>query len=377
MSIPFIDLKAQFSRLENEIRASMDRVLEHGQFIMGPEVGELEEKLAAFVGVEHAVTCGSGTDALFMALMAYGIGPGDAVFAPTFTFIASVEVIALLGATPVFVDVDPVTFNLDADNLERVCAKVRREGKLRPRAVIAVDMFGIPADYTRITAVAATQGVRVISDAAQSFGATYQGQAAGKMGDISATSFFPGKTIGCYGDGGALFTDDGEIAETLRSVRVHGKGTHKYDNVRIGLNARLDTLQAAILLPKLAVLPDELEARQAAAQRYDNHLGNLVQTPRVPVGSRSAWAQYAILCDERDQLQEALKAAGVPTTIYYPKPLHLQTAFAYLQGEEGDFPVSEAISRRVLSLPMHPYLDDHQAKTIIDATAQALHSIRR
>lgn len=360
MKLPFIDLKAQFLRLEEEIRSAIDRVLEHGQFILGPEVAELEEKLACFTSVEHAISCSSGTDALLMPLMACGVGSGDAVFTSPFTFVATAEVIALTGATPVFVDIDPVTFNIDPDYLETAIRRVRDEGRYRPRCVIPVDLFGLPADYDAIMSLADRYGLFVIEDAAQSFGGIYKGRPAGSLGHVGATSFFPAKPLGCYGDGGAVFTDDDELAAKLISIRVHGQGLDKYNNVRIGLNARLDTLQAAILLPKLNVFADELEARQRVAERYSIALDGVVETPTVPTGLTSAWAQYSVLSERRADIQTALATAGVPSAIYYPKPLHLQEAFAPLGHKKGDFPVSERIAGRIFSLPMHAYLSAEQ-----------------
>jgi UDP-2-acetamido-2-deoxy-ribo-hexuluronate aminotransferase len=372
MNIPFIDLKAQFAELESEIRAGIDRVLEHGQFIMGPEVRELESELAKFVGVKHVVSCSSGTDALLMPLIAYGIGPGDAIFTSPFTFIATAEVISLLGATPVFVDIDARTFNVDPAKLAEAVESTRAAGKLKPRGVITVDLFGLPADHDSIMPIAEANDLFVLEDAAQSFGAEYGGRKAGSFGHVAATSFFPAKPLGCYGDGGAVFTDYDELAESLRSVRVHGQGIDKYNNVRIGLNGRLDTLQAAILLPKLKAFPAELAARQDVARRYNDGLGNVVEVPFVPDEHLSAWAQYSVLSDKREQIQAALKEAGIPTAVYYPKPLHLQSAFAHLGQNEGDFPFSESASQRIFSLPMHPYMDEKTQRTIIDGVTTAV-----
>ncbi|MEO5377376.1 MAG: DegT/DnrJ/EryC1/StrS family aminotransferase [Magnetococcus sp. DMHC-6] len=355
-SIAFIDLEAQQDLLRPDMERNIHIVFQHGNYIMGPEVSELESKLAEFAGVKHAISCSSGTDALLMGLMAYDIGPGDAVFTTTFTFIATAEVVSLLGATPVFVDIDPKTFNIDPAKLERAILKVKQEGKLIPRGIIPVDLFGLPADYDAIDLIAEKNGLFVIEDAAQGFGGVYKGKQAGSFGHAAATSFFPAKPLGCYGDGGALFTNDDQLAEKFISFRVHGKGSEKYDNIRIGVNARLDTLQAAILLPKLAVFPKELLARQQVANRYELGLKNFVETPQVPRDYFSAWAQYSILSDRRDDIQAALKKAGIPSGIYYPKSLHLQTAFHTLGYQEGDFPIAEMASRRVLGLPMHPYL---------------------
>ena len=357
-------------------------VLRHGQYILGPEIEALERKLAGFAGVDHAICCASGTDALLLALMALGVGPGDAVFTSPFTFIATAEVVSLLGATPVFADIDPETFNLDPDCLERAIAAGREnrpdahplpapapgiDGPLKPKGIIAVDLFGLPADYDRVNAIAARHGLFVIEDAAQSFGAEYRGRAACSLADVGCTSFFPAKPLGCYGDGGAVFTKDDDLAERMISLRVHGKGKDKYDNSRIGLNARMDTLQAALLLPKLEIFPEELATRNRVANRYTAWLSALesLRTPCVPAGLRSAWAQYSLLADRRDEIQSALKARGIPTAVYYPKPLHLQTAYAPLGYREGDFPEAESASRRIFSLPMHPYLEDRQQRKIV------------
>lgn len=372
MRIAFVDLDAQFNRLEVEIRAAIDQVLKHGKFILGPEIFELEERLAAFAGVEHAVTCSSGTDALLMSLMAYDVGPGDAVFTTPFTFIATAEVISLVGATPVFVDIDPRTFNIDPALLETAVARIETEGKLKPRGIIPVDLFGLPADYDALREVTERRDLFILEDAAQSFGALYKGDRAGSLGDVAATSFFPAKPLGCYGDGGAVLTHDDGLVARLESIRVHGKGTDKYDNVRIGLNARMDTLQAAIVLPKLQAFAGELEARQRVAERYTQGLSAVVETPWVPEGLTSAWAQYSILSEQRASLMAALKAERIPSAIYYAKPLHLQGAFAHLGYQEGDFPVAERTSQRILSLPMHPYLSDEEIDRIVDVITQTV-----
>ena len=387
MAIPFIDLKAQFNLLEPKIRQRLDAVLAHGKFIMGPEVAELEKRLAAFAGVKHAITCASGTDALLMPLMAWGIGPGDAVFTTPFTFIATAEVIALLGATPVFVDIDPVSYNIDPVKLALAVAAVKDQNpsihplpkaaldrKLTPRAVIPVDLFGLPADYDAIMALGAEHGLVVLEDAAQSFGGRYKGRMAGSLGHCGATSFFPAKPLGCFGDGGAVLTDDDALADLLVSIRVHGKGSDKYDNVRVGLNGRLDTMQAAILLAKIDVFAAELDARDAVAARYAAGLAKASDliVPSVPNGWRSAWAQYTLGTPRRDAAMAALRQAEIPTMVYYPKPLHVQTAFAGLGYAAADFPESMAASSRVMSLPMHPYLDAATQDRIIDAVCKAV-----
>jgi UDP-2-acetamido-2-deoxy-ribo-hexuluronate aminotransferase len=367
----FIDLAAQQRRISEKLNANIARVLAHGQYINGPEVRELEAALAAYVDVKHAVGCASGTDALLMALMALEIGPGDAVFTTPFTFVATAEVIGLLGATPVFVDIDPATFNIDPAKLEQAIEAVEKGDqalhplpgavcvRLRPRAVIPVDLFGLPADYDAIEAVAARRVIAVIEDAAQSFGGEYKGKKACSFGMIACTSFFPAKPLGCYGDGGMCFTQDDRLAELLRSIRVHGQGSDKYENIRIGINGRLDTLQAAILLAKFEIFPEEMDLRREVARRYNEGLAGFVTMQEIPEGCRSAWAQYSILArdsDERSSLMAKLKEAGIPTAIYYPKPLHCQTAFAGLGYKEEDFPVSEDCARRIFNLPMHPYL---------------------
>jgi UDP-2-acetamido-2-deoxy-ribo-hexuluronate aminotransferase len=377
----FIDLAAQQNRIRNKIETNIAAVLDHGSYIMGPEVGELEDRLADYVGAYHAVGCASGTDALLMALMACRVGPGDAVFTSPFTFIATAEVISLLGAVPVFVDVDPLTYNIDPALLELAVKAVekndlsiypipRTQTMLHPKGIIAVDLFGLPADYDRIDAVAAKNNLFVIEDAAQSFGGELNGKKAGAFGSIACTSFFPAKPLGCYGDGGMCFTNDDSLAETMRSVRVHGKGLDKYDNMRIGINGRLDTLQAAILLAKFDIFPEEIELRQAVAARYTNMLQSIadIQPPAIPSAYLSAWAQYSILAkngDHRAQLQNQLKAADIPTAVYYPKPLHLQTAFFYLGYQNGDFPVSEDCAERIFSIPMHPYLSQADQQKIV------------
>lgn len=372
MTIPFIDLKAQYRGIEDEIRAGIEGVLAHGQFIMGPEVKKLETELARFAGVKHAISCSSGTDALLMPLMAYDVGPGDAVFTTTFTFVATAEVVSLLGATPVFVDIDPRTFNIDPGSLEAAIEKTVASGTLRPRGVITVDLFGLPADFDAISPVAAKHDLFILEDAAQGFGASYKGRSAGSLGHVAATSFFPAKPLGCYGDGGAVFTNDDDLAATLRSIRVHGQGSDKYNNVRIGINGRLDTLQAAILLPKLRIFRGEIEARQRVAERYNAGLGNVVETPYVPEGYISAWAQYSVLTENRPKVQAALKDAGIPTAIYYPKPLHMQDAYAHLSQDRDRLPNSEAAAEKILSLPFHPYLDEDTQRTIIDAVLESV-----
>jgi UDP-2-acetamido-2-deoxy-ribo-hexuluronate aminotransferase len=366
--IDFIDLKAQQEKILPALNERIQRVFAHGQYIMGPEVKELEERLAAYVGVRHAISCSSGTDALLMPLMAYGVGPGDAIFTTPFTFIATAEVIQLLGATPVFVDIDPKTFNIDPAALGEAVASLGKNPKtagLQPKGIIPVDLFGQPADYDSINSIAKKHGVFVLEDAAQSFGATYKGKRAGALAEVAATSFFPAKPLGSYGDGGAVFTDDDDLAAVLRSIRVHGQGMDKYDNVRIGINGRLDTLQAAILLTKLDLFEQEVADRQEVARRYSEGVKDVVEVPSVAQGCTSVWAQYSVLSDRREDLQCKLTAAGIPTAIYYPLPLHLQGAFKHLGHQPGDFPVSEQASGRIFSLPMHPYLSPESQQFII------------
>jgi len=367
--IPFIDIAAQRRRLGRAVDEAVARVLAHCQFINGPEVAELEAALAAFCGAKHVVACASGTDALLMVLMAKGVGRGDAVLCPSFTFCATGEVVALTGAVPVFVDVDEASFNIDAASLKRGIATARRLG-LKPRGIIPVDLFGQSADHDAIGAVAAAEGLFVLDDAAQAFGASYKGRRLGGFGVITATSFFPAKPLGCFGDGGAIFTDDAGFAELLRSVRVHGQGSDKYDNVRIGLTARLDTVQAAVLIEKLKIFEDEIAARNKVAERYAQGLGNVVTIPCLASGATSVWAQYTIRLPEgtdRDGFASALKAQGIPTAVYYPKSMHQQTAYRDFPVADGGLAVSERLSSDVISLPMHAYLDEPTQERIIKA----------
>jgi dTDP-4-amino-4,6-dideoxygalactose transaminase len=368
--VPLIDLQAQRRRLGDRIDKAIAKVLEHGQFIMGPEVAEFEEMLAEFCGVENAIGCSSGTDALVLPMLAWGVGPGDAVVVPTFTFAATAEAVAILGATPVFADSLPGTYNLDGTSAAAAVQTARAAG-LRPAGLIAVDLFGQPVDYRAIDAVAAEHGLWVLADAAQSFGATYHGVRAGRLGRATATSFFPAKPLGCYGDGGAVFTDDDDLASLIRSLRVHGTGADKYDNVRVGLNARLDTIQAAILLEKLAIFPEELAARQAVADRYREGLPGAVALPVVAPETMSAWAQYTITCSNRDDLAGRLREAGVQTAVYYRRPVHRQPAYAGAL-VVGDELVADDLAARVLSLPMHPYLSPTDQEIVISAVADAV-----
>lgn len=384
----FIDLGAQQKRIRNSLENNIKAVLDHGQYIMGPEIQRLEEKLADYIHARYALSCASGTDALLLALMAHKVEPGDAIFTTPFTFVATGEVINLLGATPIFVDIDPLTYNIDPSKLERAIAALKSEssdlhplpktsdiGRLRPRGVIAVDLFGLPPDYPRLEATAKESGLFVIEDAAQSFGAEFQGKKACALADIGCTSFFPAKPLGCYGDGGMCFTDDKKLYDIMKSLRVHGKGASKYDNVRTGINGRMDTLQAAILLSKFEIFAEEVELRQTVADRYHQLLSGLetIAPPQVPAGVKSVWAQYSILAKDethRSQLQAKLKAADIPTAVYYPKPLHLQIAYAPLGYKEGEFAISEDCSRRIFSLPMHPYIEEKDQMKIAEIIAK-------
>ena len=386
----FNDLAAQQARIRATLEKRINAVLDHGNYIMGPEVTELEALLREFTGARHCITCASGTEALLMPLMAWDVGPGDAVFVPPFTFFATAEEPALLGATPVFVDIDPATFTMRPDHLEKAVAavlgqdggiyplpKTARERKLTPRAVIGVDLYGQAAEYDALLRVAEQYGLMVLEDAAQSFGGSYRGKKNCALGcQASATSFFPAKPLGCYGDGGAVFTDDDELAALFRSIRVHGKGSDKYDNVRIGLNGRLDTLQAAVLLAKMDIFPAELEARQRVAGWYAAEFSSMagVVPPVVAEGNVSAWAQYCVTLpeDKRDAVAVHLKGKGIPTAIYYPTPLHMLGVFAGLGYAAEDMPASLHASRTILALPFHPYLDEAAVSGIADSVREAL-----
>lgn len=368
----FIDLKRQYSILKADIDSRIHAVLDHGSYIMGPEITKLESELARYVGVKYCLSCANGTDALLLALMAYGVKPGDGIITTPFTFVATAEVIALLGAVPIFVDIDPVTYNINPDALQETITTVQSGRNLHNKkaftgelkGIIPVDLFGIPADYAKINSIAKTNGLFVLEDAAQSFGATYNGKKAGLLSEIAATSFFPAKPLGCYGDGGAVFTDNEEIIAIMRSLRIHGQGPDKYTNIRIGINGRMDTIQAAIVLSKLSIFDIELASRQQVAMRYNQILSAYVETPTVPDGSTSAWAQYSVQSDKRTEVMSALSQQGIPTAIYYPTPLHLQKAFEYCGYEKNSFPVSEKASQRIFSLPMHPYLTEEEQKHI-------------
>ena len=364
--LPFIDLQAQRARIGDAIDTGLLRVAAHGQYIMGPEVKSLEEDLKNFCGAKHCITVANGTEALAMPLMAKHVRPGEAILVPSFTFAATAEVVAWLGATPIFVDVDQDTFTMTIESFEAGIAKAKALG-LKPVAVIPVDLFGQAADYDLIEQIAAAHGLWVMSDAAQSFGGAYKSKKIGTLGHVTATSFFPSKPLGCYGDGGAIFTDDDDMAAILKSLRVHGQGSDKYDNIRIGLNARLDTMQAAVLIEKLKILEDEIKARNEIAARYSSALAEYVPVPLIVEGHYSAWAQYTIRvpAQKRSAIMAALKEEGVPTMIYYPKPLHRQTAYRDFPVAGNGLPVSERLADEVLSLPMHPYLDQATQDRIV------------
>jgi dTDP-4-amino-4,6-dideoxygalactose transaminase len=361
----FIDLAAQYKHLKTKIDKRIQDVLDHGKYIMGPEVQELEEKLAEYVGVKHAITCANGTDALTLAMMVLNIEKGDAVFCPTFTFFATAEVIAYEGATPVFVDSDETTFNICPVDLEKRIQATITEGKLTPKAIIAVDLFGLPANYPEIQKIADKYNLKLVEDAAQGFGGSINDKKAGSFGDIATTSFFPAKPLGCYGDGGAIFTNNDEYAELIKSYRVHGKGSDKYDNVRIGMNSRLDTIQAAILLEKLSEFPTELINRNKVADNYERTLAGKYKTPQVPKDYISSWAQYTLVSDNRDAEMAKYKAQGIPTMIYYGTCMHQQTAFKELGYRTGEFPIAEYLALNVFSLPMQPYLKELEQAEVL------------
>jgi dTDP-4-amino-4,6-dideoxygalactose transaminase len=371
--IPFIDVAAQRRRLGSAVDEAIGRVAAHCQFINGPEVAQFEQALAAFCGAKHAVGCASGTDALMLVLMARGIGPGDAVICPAFTFCATAEVVVLLGATPVFADVDATTFNLDPGSVRRAAATARRHD-LVPKVLIPVDLFGLPADHDELAAVAKAEGLYVLDDAAQGFGAIYHDRKVGALAPATATSFFPAKPLGCYGDGGAVLTDDAALVEVLHSLRVHGQGADKYDNVRIGMTSRLDTIQAAVLIEKLSIFAEEIEARDRIARRYADGLADVATVPAVPAGCTSVWAQYTIRLKPglRDGLAATLKTAGIPTAIYYAKPLHRLQAYRRFPVADNGIPVTDQLADEVISLPMHAYLDAPTQDRIIETVRTAL-----
>ena len=371
--IPFIDLAAQKKRLGPAVDAAVQKVLDSCQFIMGPQVTQLEADLSAYCGAKHTISCASGTDALALVLMAKGVKAGDAVLCPSFTFCATAEVVAWVGATPVFVDVEADTFNMDPASLEAGIAAAKAQG-LNPVGITVVDLFGLPADYARIKPIADKHGLWLLSDAAQSFGAETAGKKVGRDGIATCTSFFPAKPLGCYGDGGAIFTDDDELASVLRSLRVHGQGSDKYDNVRIGMTGRLDTIQAAVLIEKLKIFEEEIAARNAVAARYNAALADVAIVPQVPAGLVSVWAQYTIRVkpEQRAPMQAALSAQGVPTAVYYPIPLHRQVAYKHYPIPGNGLPITDKLSAEVISLPMHPYLDEVTQDRVIAAVKAAL-----
>lgn len=368
--LAFIDLAEQRRHISTEIDAAIAAVLDHGKYIMGPEVADLEAELCALTGASHAVSCASGTDALVLALLAHGVVPGDAVVVPTFTFAATAEAVALLGATPVFADIEPTSFNLAPESVEAALAVAASAG-LRPVGIIPVDLFGLPADYEAIDRIAAAQDLWVLADAAQSLGGSVPGGRVGTLAPVTTTSFFPAKPLGCYGDGGAVFCTDDAYDQVLRSLRVHGQGSDKYDNVRIGINGRIDTLQAAILLVKIGIFPGEIDARQQVAARYGTLLSDAVVTPVVPEGAVSAWAQYTVRVPDRDRVAASLKAAGIPTAVYYPRPLHQQTAYRSYPAA-ADMTESVRAAAEVLSLPMHPYLQASDQDRVVQALRAAV-----
>jgi dTDP-4-amino-4,6-dideoxygalactose transaminase len=369
--LPFIDLKAQRRRLGPQIEQALVRVLEHGAFILGPEVRDLEAQLAAYAGVKHCISCASGTDALMMVLMAKGIGPGDAIFCPSFTFAATAEVVALLGASPIFVDVCADDFNIDPESLKAALPVAEAAG-LTPRGIIAVDLFGQPADYRALQPLADANGLWILADAAQSFGASHHNRRVGALGDFATTSFFPAKPLGCYGDGGAIFTNDDDFRDVLHSIRVHGQGRDKYENVRLGITGRLDTMQAAVLLQKMTIFDDEIAARNAVAERYAAGLPKEMIVPTLLSGRSSVWAQYTVLLENRDAVQQRLQADGIPTMVYYMRPLHTQPPYQKYPQAPGGLAVTGSLSQKVLSLPMHPYLDAPTQERILSAAHRAV-----
>ena len=369
----FINLKTQYKRLQPKIDKAVQSIMANASFIGGAEVDEFETSLAAYVGRKHCVSCGNGTDALMLVALAYGIGAGDAVFCPDMTFIASVEPFCMLGATPIFVDIDEKSYNIDPPKLEEAVVRVKQEGKYKPKAVVMVDFLGIPADYEKVQAICKTHGLLLIEDAAQGIGAKYQGKMCGSLGDISCTSFFPSKPLGCYGDGGAVFTDSDEIAEVLRSYKVHGKGSSKYDNIRVGVNSRLDTIQAAVLLAKLDVLEEEMERRQEIAARYDEAFRDVLQIPHVEQGNRCSYAQYVMLAKdtvERDKILAAMKEADIPSLLYYPKALHRMDAFRLPRSEA--YPNADRYAECNFGVPFSPYLSNEEQAWVIKSILSAL-----
>ncbi|PHR93578.1 MAG: aminotransferase DegT [Robiginitomaculum sp.] len=376
MRFPFIDLQAQRNRIADEVEAAMLKVLRSGAYILGPEVAEFEQKIAKFLNTEHALACANGTDALILPMMAWNIGAGDAVFCPSFTYTASAESVAVLGAAPVFVDVDEDTYTLCPKSLEAAITTVKREGKLTPRAVMAIDLFGQSADYPAIKTICEREGLKLISDCAQGLGCTLNGNSPAHWADVVTTSFFPAKPLGCYGDGGCVFTNDIELAETMRSLAFHGRATQAYDHDRIGINSRLDTLQAAILLEKLKIFPDEIKSRTTIAERYSRYLSPLgLKTPTLIENSVSTWAQYTVEVENRDAFMDAVKAQGIPVAAYYPRPVHLQSAYKAYPVAGNGLPITEKIMKSVVSLPMHPYLTPPDQDEIIAVIKQIINQL--
>ena len=367
----FIDLAAQQKLIRSNIDNAIQRVLDHGQYIMGPEVKEFESKLIGYTGSKHALTCANGTDALSLVLMAWNIGPGDAVFVPSFTYIATAEAPAQLGATPFFVDVNEDTFNLDPNSFKQAIIDSRKLG-LNPAAVIPVDLFGQPASIDIISNIAKQEKIKVLIDGAQSFGGTSKNRKVGSMGDATTTSFFPAKPLGCYGDGGAIFTQNDSDAELINSIRLHGKGAHKYENIRVGMNSRMDTIQAAILIEKLKIFPNELVERQRVADSYTNHMHHIVKTPVCDKTLTSAWAQYTLTIDNRDKVQKVLKSKNIPSIIYYPIPLSKQDGYLKYPSVTSGLNISNKLAKRVLSLPMHPYLKESEIDRISEEVCSIL-----
>lgn len=365
-NVPLIDLKPQQKLVRENVEKRIKKILDHGMYIFGPEIKELEEKLASFTGTKYALACASGTDALQLALMAVGVRPGDAVFVPSFTFVATAEVVSILGATPVFIDIDPETYNISVDDLQKKIKKIKSEKKLTPKAIIPVDLFGLIADYGAIEKIAKENNLFVIEDAAQSFGASFKSKKACSFGDIGCTSFFPAKPLGCYGDGGMVFTNNEDFYKKIKSIHNHGQGSDKYNNVRIGINSRLDSIQAAVLLEKMEIFPEEIKKRNEIANSYNKAFKGKVVIQEIPAGNISAWAQYCIQIDDRDKLIKKLQENKIGQAIYYPIPLHLQEAYKYLGYKKGDLPVCEGVAQKIMALPMYPYLGKEEQGIVVE-----------
>ena len=371
----FIDLHRQYDQIDEKVKSGILNVLDHKRFIMGQEIKDLEARLAEYVGVKHAICCASGTDALVIPLLAYGVEKTDAVFVPSFTFFASAESVSLAGGTPVFVDCEEDTFNMSVESLMKAIAHVKAEGKLNLKGIIAVDLFGLPADFEAIKEIADEHGMFLMEDGAQGFGGNIGGKKACSFGNVASTSFFPAKPLGCYGDGGAIFTNDDELAAKIHSIHIHGQGTDKYDNVRMGLNSRLDTMQAVVLDAKLDIFDDELVKRNKVASMYTEELKDVLDTPVVPEGFYSSWAQYTLKVKDgqsREEILEKLKEEGIPTAVYYRIPIHQSTAYKEIAGNQIELPVTEKIAKRVFSIPMHPYLEEKEIKQVCDAIKKVI-----